>query len=157
HINGRGLKVNYTDSADNYYLIAGFSDKSYDLLNHYGNFKEGNGIAIFSQFQSGALKPGTRKNFSGTLLFDKDPLENSEGILFSSSIPIITPSLGSRAYWNLDLGLGVKKAIKDTLNVFEDQPGFSIGTNFQIMKRSFYISSNNYYSSPYYVGNRKGT
>lgn len=157
YMNGRGFKIDYSDTTKNFHLLAGLSDKSYDLLNNYGEFRDGNGYAVFTQFQSGGFTPGSNRKYTGTILYDKDPLENAEGILWSSSIPLITPTLRSRSYWNLDMGVGYKRAIIDSLNRFDDQPGLSLGSNFQVVKGKFYFTSSNFYSSPYYIGNRKGT
>ncbi len=157
YINGRGARVNYLDTEDNYYFTAGMADKSYDLLNHYGRMGIGTGYAVFTRFQSGGFKPEEGKRYSGTFLYDRDPIENAESLIHASSIPLVKPGKTGRTSLTLDLGLGLGRALTDTLQKFSTEPSFALGTVFVSEIGKFYLSSNNYYSSGYYPGNRRGT
>lgn len=156
YINGRGVKMDFLDSTSNYYFSAGVTDKSYDLLNQYGRMGIGSGYSVFSKYQAGGFHPERGKRYAGTLLLDRDPVENAESILHASAIPILTSSQHRRSNLDLHLGLGVSRPLIDTAHQFETQPSMALGATFNTEIKRVYFSSSNYYSTSYYPGSRRG-
>jgi len=156
-INGRGAKLAYLDSASNYYFSAGVTDKSYDLLNRYGRMGLGTGVSVFSTFQAGGFLPEKGKRYAGSVIFDRDPIENVESFLHSSSIPIFSSRRNQRTNLEVLMGVGISRPLVDTLQLFQTQPSLSVGANFSTDFRRIHFSSSNYYGSGYYPGHRRGT
>lgn len=157
HIQGRGGRVTYIDSLNNHQFAIGLVDKSYDLLNHYGRHGLGSGLSAFTNFEMGALDGDRGLKYKGRLLYDRDPLENTESIIHASTLPLIQMGPNSSTYLALDLGAGMSRPLQDTLNRFQTEPGFAIGAQYDQEIGQFYINSNNYYSSDHYPGIRRGT
>lgn len=157
YIQGRGGKVNYTDSIKNYQFSVGMVDKSYDLLNQYGRHGLGNGLTAFSNFESGGLQENQGLRYRGRILYDRDPLENTESMIHTSVLPLLQRSQNSSAYLALEFGAGLSRAIQDTLKQHRTEPGFAIGVNYDQGIGRFYIQSNHYYSTAHYPGIRRGT
>lgn len=156
-INGRGARVDYLDEESNYYFTAGVTDKSYDLLNRYGRMGFGTGYSVFSKYQAGGFLPEKGKRYAGTIIFDRDPIENAESLLHASSISLLRPMQKQRTNLDLDVGLGISRPLVDTLQQFQTQPSFALGALFSTEIGGIYFSSTNYYSSGYYPGSRRGS
>jgi len=156
-INGRGAKLAYLDSASNYYFSAGVTDKSYDLLNRYGRMGLGTGFSVFSTFQAGGFLREKGKRYVGTVIFDRDPIENVESFLHSSTIPIFSSGKNQRTNLEVVMGAGVSRPLIDTLQLFQTQPSLSVGAQFSTDFSRIHFSSSNYYGSGYYPGQRRGT
>src|SRR5690554_133294 len=157
HIQGRGGRVAYRDSLNNHQFAFGLVDKSYDLLNQYGRHGLGSGWSAFSNFEAGGLRRDQGLKYKGQLLYDRDPMDNTESIIHSSTLPLIQKGPNSSTYLALDLGAGISRPLQDTLNQLQTEPGLALGVNYDQEIGRFYIQSTNYYSSAHYPGIRRGT
>lgn len=157
YINGRGARVSYRDSVADYELVVGAADKSHDLLNYYGRSNYGQGYSVFTKYQSGGIHPESGQKYAGTLLYDRDPFDNSESVVHAASFPLITRQGTSSTQLSMQLGAGLSRALTDTAGIHRTEPSMALGATFSRNLGDFYFNSHNYYSTAYYPGMQRGS
>lgn len=141
--NGRGVKVYSRNDDDHHRFEASMVQKSYNLLGD--NLDYG-----YSAYVKTNLKDSSGREYSNTLIFDYAPLEQSRSLLSSNSVSLFNKR---NLLMSVNLGGGLSQNLLDHTDI---KPSLSLGTNFSGSYRKFNFSSNNFYSSGYYPGIRRG-
>lgn len=155
YISGRGAKLHYGDSAGTYISNIGFADKQYNLLQTNSGSNYNKGYTVFaSHNQKFGLEE--RQNFSSTALYDRDSYENAESFLFSNNLDLFYQGSNKNTRLNLLLGGGLSRPMTQNDTTIGYKPSGAIGLVFNTNLKKYIFSSNNFYSTGYYPGNRKG-
>lgn len=141
--NGRGVKVYSRNDDDNHQFEAAMVQKSYNLLGD--NFDYG-----YSAYVRTNLKDTSGHQYNNTLIFDYAPLDQSRSLLSSNSVSLFNKQ---HLLMAVNLGAGLSQNL---LNHNDIKPSFSLGTNLSGSYHKFNFSSNNFYSTAYYPGIRRG-
>lgn len=155
---GRGIKFHLADTARAIQVEAGVADKSFNLIGDHYRPAGGGGVTAFVKAQSGQTN-GYGSRYSGIALYDRDPFENSESLLFSNTLRIGQKRATPKTRVELQVVPAVSRPILTTPEVGVG-PGWkpSLATGLQLATdiRRFSVSSINFYSTAYYPGIRRG-
>lgn len=154
-VNGRGVKAYFADSVRAERFEVGVLDKSYNLLGNEFGAGMGSGFAAYAKTQLGHGVPEKRR-YTGTAIFDRDPTENSESILYSSTFDFIRQKYSDRIQLIGEFGSGITRKWIGAEKPMDYKPSVAMGLQLNTRLREYTISSTNYYSSGYYPGIRRG-
>ncbi len=154
-INGRGVKAYLSDSVRAERFEAGVLDKSFNLLGNAFDQGMGNGFAAYAKTQLGH-GVADRKRYTGTAVFDRDPSENSENILFTNTFDFIAQKHADRLQLVGEFGSGITRKWVGAEKAMDYKPSVAMGLQLNTRLRAYTVSSINYYSSGYYPGIRRG-
>ncbi len=160
YVYGRGLKVHLGDTAVNHRTELGLVDKAYSLLGNDHGQEWFDAYTVFLRSQGG-MKRESRRNWSSLALYDRDPRENNENLMYYGTFNWIkNPEIRSDQL-QLMWGTGIARPLvqtshTDTLFSGDFKPSLALGINYNTTWKGFQLSSSNYYSSGYYPGARKG-
>lgn len=141
---GRGVEGYYKDNHDNQIEIGGLN-KSYTLINNTENSYGNAGWAEFSR-KGGWLKNG----YNISMIYDDDPTQDYKSYIGTARANIINKEkLKLKASTSLS-----KSALQSNDNISEN--GAAAELILFAKKGRFTLNSNNYASSGYYAGLRKG-
>ncbi len=147
-INGRGVKIYTKNEDESKGLELGYVDKQYNLL---GDQYSGNVDKGYTAFAETYFKGEKGGSYRGSLLYDRSGFEGSENMIFMNRYQ---RQVRDNVMVGFDLGGGLSRAFIDPTSVYK--PSFAIGNTFSGTFRKYSISSNNFYSSSYYPGIRRG-
>lgn len=153
NIYGRGLKIHLGDSAETRQVDVGFVDKSYNLIGADYGQQWFDGYSVFVKMENGRQYDATKKH-NAFMIYDVDPRENSESIMYSGNFEWINPNIRRN---NLQLlwGGGLSRSLQDSTSSIV-KPSIAGGLVYTTQLGEYHISSNNYVSTGYYPGTRKG-
>lgn len=146
-INGRGVKV-YVNNEESSQLELAIVDKSYNLLGNEYKLNGGNG---YTSYAKAYFKNEYDRQYSGSVLYDRLPLDNSENIILANQYQLI---LKKRWALTFNLGGGLTKLLDNSSASFK--PSINIGNKLDGYIGKYNVNSNNLYSSAYYPGIRRG-
>lgn len=156
YISGRGSKIHYGDSAGNYLFQVGFADKQYNLLQSRSGALYNDGYTVFSSFRQ-QYGPENRNGILANILYDRDSYENTESFLYNNQLDLVFPTGGTSTRLGLIVGGGLSRPLVLAEGLSSNyQPSGAAGLTISTMLDKFIVSSNNFYSSAYYPGNRRG-
>ncbi|UKT62970.1 hypothetical protein [Pedobacter mucosus] len=142
-INGRGIKLYTTKEEDQHGLEAAVVQKSYNLLGD--NFNYG-----YSAYVKTSFKDSSRHQYNSSLIFDYAPFEQSRSILSSNSVSLFNKTA---LVMSVNLGGGLSQSL---INPTDIKPSLAIGTSLNGTYKKINFSSNNFFSTAYYPGIRRG-
>jgi hypothetical protein len=141
--NGRGVKVYSRSDEDTHGFEAAMVQKSYNLLGD--NFDYGYAAYIKTNH-----KDTSGRQYNSTLIFDYAPLEQSRSLLSANSLSLFNKR---NLLMSVNFGAGASQSLLDNNDI---KPSFALGTNLSGSYKKFNFSSNNFYSTAYYPGIRRG-
>lgn len=142
-INGRGIKLYTLKEDDQHELEAAVVQKSYNLLGD--NFNYG-----YSAYLKTNLKDSSGHQYNSSLIFDYTPFEQSRSLLYSNSVSLFNKKA---LVMSVNLGGGLSQSL---INPADVKPSFSVGTSISATYKKLNFSSNNFFSTAYYPGIRRG-
>lgn len=144
--NGRGAVFSYQPGTEKKTSItAGIVEKSYSLLDpfEWNRFPRGS-----TAFTRATVRLSDYKLLNHQVIFDTDPFQRSfiikNGYAYTNK---------KNTAYNFDVGYGY---ITSTSNSDLSKPSGALGFNYNKNWKRFTLSSNNYYSTGYYPGLKKG-
>ena len=150
---GRGIAYTMQGHDNQQSFAVGLVQRSYDLLNLTGNST--NGYATYLRWN--VLDEEKQRNrYDGQFIFDRNYLDSTRNFLWSNSFDILrnktTDSL--KIYGFAAVGLQHYLGSSSLLNDY--YPAAAVGVKLEKRFKDWMIVSDNFYSNPYYTGNRKG-
>lgn len=142
-INGRGVKIYTRADEDRHGVEAAFVQKSYNLLGDNLNYG-------YSAYLKAIVKDTSGHELSSSFIFDYAPLEQSRSILSANTVSLLNKR---NLVMSVNIGGGLSQ---DLLNPDDIKPSFALGTNFSGNWQKLNFSSNNFFSTAYYPGIRRG-
>lgn len=154
-VNGRGIKVYFSDSLKSEHIEAGFVGRTFDLLGSDYRPAFGNGFTAFLRTRLGEGIPG-RKRYIGTAVYERLPFENSESILYMNTFDLIRQGLQDKIRLVADFGPALTRPLYRTVKDDDYRPAMAAGMQLQANLAQWMVSSTNYYSTGYYPGIKRG-
>jgi hypothetical protein len=142
-INGRGVKVYTKKEESKEGLEFGAVEKSFNLLG--SNFDYG--YAAYARLNAGN---GGAGSVASSMIFDYSPLDETRSVLTSNTVTLFNRQKFSL---NATAGGGLSQNLNDISDI---KPSLSLGANMNGAIGKFSFTSNNFYSSAYYPGIRRG-
>lgn len=149
-IYGRGIKAAIWNEERTHKLSAGFVEKSNDLLGFYSDRSPG--YTAFSRLSIGEQDNG-RKQYEGQAFFDKDQLDSTQSILLANFFDLMPVDYTKDMQLTAFVGSGLNQSYTNG-NV---KPSGALGLKWSGRSQAWTYSSDNFVSSAYYPGNRRGT
>ncbi len=147
NISGRGLKLGAKVGEKNTVEVLGL-ENNYMLYSDFSNGVSAGktaGVQATHLFKSGN---SVQLNY----VYNQNNFSKVTTNLVNLKTPVYTDSLQV-----LSFETGLSDEFLDGVNNKISKRGFSSGINYRLMKPKFSLYSNNYYSSPYYSGVRRGS
>lgn len=147
-VNGRGLKTYIENEEKTKLLEVGWVDKTYNLLGDEFKTKGGNGYTVFAKT---ILKTKKEGEYTANILYDRASQSNSENIIAMNAYNFL---LKKDVTLGFDLGAGFTRLLRGDESSFE--PSLAIGASLSGKFGKYNINSNNFFSTGYYPGVRRG-
>lgn len=148
-VNGRGVKAYLENEQSTQRVEVGWVDKTYNLLGNQYAAKNGYGYTTYAMTQLATKNEG---EYSANLIYDRDPLTNSENIIAMNDYSFL---LKENIRLGFDLGGGLTRLLRNGEDAtFE--PSMAIGGNLSGRWGNYSLMSHNFYSTGYYPGVRRG-
>lgn len=154
-VNGRGVKVYFSDSLKSEHMEAGLVDRTFDLLGSDYRADFGNGFTAYFRTRLGEGVP-ERKRYIGTAIYERLPIDNSESVLYMNTFDLVPQALKDKIQLVADFGPAITRPIYGAATDDEYRPSVAAGIQLHTNLARYAISSTNYYSTGYYPGIRRG-
>lgn len=147
-VNGRGVKVYAKNEEESKGLELAIVDKQYNLLGdqYLGNLDKG-----YTAYATTYLKSEKGGSYRGNLVYDRSGYEGSENMIFMNRYQ---RQMQDNVTMSFDVGGGLTRAYDDPAAAYK--PSFALGNTLGGSFGKYSINSNNFYSSSYYPGIRRG-
>lgn len=154
-VNGRGVKVYFSDSLKSEHVEIGVVERTFDLLgsDYRPDFR--NGFTTYFRTRLGEGIP-EKKRYIGTAVYERLPLGNSESFLYMSTFDLFRQALKDRIRLVADFGPALTRPLYGTDKGDDYRPALAAGLQLHASVAQYTISSTNYYSTGYYPGVRRG-
>lgn len=147
-VNGRGVKVYVSNEEQSKFIEIGIVDKSYNLLGDEYKMPGGNGYTAYART---AFNNQVNKQYSGSVLYDRTPYNHSESVILMNDYQY---KVNDNLQLGFELGGGLTRAFNTPTSALK--PSIAIGNKLSGLLGKYNISSNNFYSSGFYPGTRRG-
>jgi len=156
-LNGRGIKVYAVDSLKENGLTLGILDKSYNLLgDNFGLPYSSPGISIYAQGFLGDGNP-EKRIYKGLLYYDYSNYDRTESLLYHNSFGLIKQKYAKTLQIQPEFGIGLMRPLDGLSSSDMDfKASMSAGLKATATFLKFNFNSENYISSSYYPGLRRG-
>jgi hypothetical protein len=152
---GRGATFSVTDSLRDNQFSAGIIERSGDLLGYYGAIGDP-GMSAFVRLVLADQDPD-RKRYEGQLYYDNNRMDSTQSLLWANSFDLLDKEKAERIQLRGFIAGGVNSYQTNTLAEALVHPSAAFGLKLTgHSKGNFSYSSDNFYSSSYYTGNRRG-
>ena len=153
---GRGAIFERTDSLNDNSFSVGVIERSNDLLGYYGATNNP-GMSAFAKLVLANEHPD-RKRYEGQLYYDDNRMDSVHSLLWANTFDILDKSKAERIQLQGFIGAGTSTYKGDPAVQSTIQPSAAVGIKLMgNSKGNLSYSSDNFYSTPYYTGNRRGT
>ena len=142
-INGRGVKIYTKNEESKEGLEFGAVEKSFNLIGSKLNY----GYAAYGKLNAGN---GGAGSLSSNMIFDYSPLDETRSLLTANTVTLLNRQ---KISVNATAGVGLSQNLADANDI---KPSISLGANINGALGKFSFTSNNFYSSAYYPGIRRG-
>ena len=147
-VNGRGAKTYIENELKSKSLEVGWVDKSYNLLGDEFKYEGGTGYTAYAKTVLSTRKEG---QYSGSVLYDQTPYDNSENVIVMNEFNF---KMMKDVTVGFELGGGLTRLLKGDESPIE--PSIALGYKMSGKFGNYNINSNNFLSSGYYPGVRRG-
>lgn len=150
---GRGGMYSFLDTAADYQLSFGLIERSHDLFGAYDQTDPGG--TFFGRLKL-AQNSRDRKRYEGQVVYDNNKLDSVSSVLWTNRFDIARPQR--------DDGLRVEGFLAGGVQQYKGlfpkseptMPSFAGGIKLEQYSRHWSFSSDNFYSTGYFPGNRRG-
>ncbi|TDQ73403.1 mitochondrial porin family protein [Sphingobacterium yanglingense] len=150
---GRGGTYAYRDTALDQRVSFGVLQRTPNLLGGYGN--DNPGFTAFARLQL-AEERTDGKRYEGQVIYDNNRMDSVSAILWTNRFDILRSADPESVRLEGFLGAGVQQ-YHGIYYKEQSMPSFAAGVKMNKRARGWDLSSDNYYSSGYFPGNRRGT
>ncbi|WP_164111538.1 MULTISPECIES: carboxypeptidase-like regulatory domain-containing protein [Sphingobacterium] len=150
---GRGAAYTYQDTASDQRFSGGFIQRTHDLLGYYG--PDNPGFTAFARVQL-ADQESLQKRYDGQVLYDQNRQDSVTSILWTNRFDILKKKHAEGIRLEGFLGAGVQQYHGFYRKDETSMPSIAMGLKMDQQLRKWSFSSDNYYSSGYFPGNRRG-
>ncbi|SKC03202.1 hypothetical protein SAMN05660841_03748 [Sphingobacterium nematocida] len=150
---GRGATYVYQDTAADQRFSGGFIQRTHDLLGYYG--PDDPGFTAFARVQL-ADQESLQKRYDGQVLYDQNRQDSVISILWTNRFDIAKPKHAEGMRIEGFFGAGVQQYTGFYRKDETSMPSIAMGLKVDQQLRKWNFSSDNYYSSGYFPGNRRG-
>lgn len=150
---GRGATYVYQDTASDQQFSGGVIQRTHDLLGHYG--PDNPGFTAFARVQL-ADQESQQKRYDGQVLYDQNRQDSVTSILWTNRFDILKPKHAEGMRLEGFLGAGVQQYNGFYRKDEASMPSIAMGIKMDQQLRKWSFNSDNYYSSGYFPGNRRG-
>ena len=147
-VNGRGVKTYIENEEKSKSFEVGWVDKTYNLLGDEFKYEGGTGYTGYAKTMLSTIKEGI---YSGSVLYDQTPYDNSESVIVMNEYNFL---LMKDVTVGFELGGGLTRLLKADVSPLE--PSIAMGYKMSGKFGKYNINSNNFISSGYYPGVRRG-
>jgi len=151
---GRGVRVQQIDTLKDFGFVIGLMERKSDLIAAYE--QQYSGFSVFGKIQLGQFDPN-RKYYEGQVIFDRNVLDSSSSLLWSNNFEIVPKKYEAVLRINGFLASGVQQYFGNNANYEQVKPSVALGVKMDSKWKKFLIQSENFYSSSYYPGNKRGS
>ena len=142
---GRGADFSYNPVNDaGLRFSAGAVDKSYNIFDPFTGSSRG-----YSAFARTQYVIDEKKSLTSEAVLDTDPFQ--KGFIFKNGYEF---NNNKDTYYSVDLGYGFARGVVDAEAA---ESSMSVGFNYRKNWKKYVFNSNNYYSSGYYPGIKRGS
>ncbi|SFS61101.1 hypothetical protein [Sphingobacterium wenxiniae] len=149
---GRGVKLSFKDTANFNQYTVGVVEKSADLLGLY-NGAVSPGVTAYLRTQLAQEHPES-KSYDGLLYYDYSAFDSTTNLLFSNRFDILGKQQSERTRLQGFVAGGVAYYNSNQNSI--SQPSAALGLKLNTQLGKWLFDSDNFYSSPYFTGNRRG-
>ncbi|MBL1410476.1 hypothetical protein JKG61_17090 [Sphingobacterium sp. C459-1T] len=150
---GRGGTYTYRDTALDQGISFGLVERTPNLFGGYGSSNPG--LTAFARVQLGQDGP-VRKRYEGQILYDNNRTDSVSSVLWTNRFDILRPSVPGGVHLEGFMGAGVQQYHGLYYNE-QSMPSLAVGLKMKKQGHGWDFSSDNYYSTGYFPGNRRGT
>lgn len=150
---GRGAKFTHQDTSAARFIMVGAVQRSTDLLGYHTPFNPG-----YTAFAHMVLGEGRaeRHRYESQLFYDKNNIDSTKSFLWSNSFDLLKQKYADKMQLRLFAAAGLQQydgqlAITDSI-----VPSAALGLRFDQRWAKWTFTSDNFVSTPYYTGNRRG-
>lgn len=147
-LNGRGIKVYLGNEENSKMIEAGIVDKTYNLLGDEYKLTGGNGYTMYAKT---SFNNQTNQQYSASILYDRTPYNNSENVILMNEYQY---KLKNDFQVGFEFGGGLARVLGFAPSSFK--PSIAIGNKLNGALGKYNFTSNNFFSSGYYPGIRRG-
>lgn len=151
---GRGIRFQQIDTLKDMGFVVGLMERKSDLIAAYE--QQYAGYSVFGKMQLGQFHPN-RKYYEGQVIFDRNVPDSSSSLLWSNNFEILPKKYESILGINGFLATGVQQYFGNKSRNEHIKPSVAFGVKMDSRWKKFLIQSENFYSSPYYPGNKRGS
>ncbi|MBE8719303.1 hypothetical protein C4F40_00985 [Sphingobacterium sp. Ka21] len=152
---GRGIKVYTLDSLSRATATVGVVEKSADLLGAYNLGSPG--YTAYGQLTLGR-DIDELKSYDGLLYYDLSRYDSTQSLLFTNQFGLLPERLQEKIRLDGFVGAGVQTYYGHEHGTTDSiQPSGALGIRLVGQQDKWSYSSDNFYSTPYYTGNRRGS
>lgn len=151
---GRGIRYQHADTLKDIGYIVGAMERKSDLLGFYEH--QNTGYSFFGKLQLGQFRPD-RKYYEGQLIYDRNQLDSNVSVLWSNSFHIIPKRYQEFVQVKGFVAGAIQQYFGFGKNIGSVEPAVGLGLNVESRWRKMIFQSENFYSSAYYPGNKRGT
>ncbi|MDD2475682.1 MAG: carboxypeptidase-like regulatory domain-containing protein [Dysgonamonadaceae bacterium] len=149
-VNGRGVKTYIENEAKSKLFEVGWVDKSYNLLGNQYKSENGTGYTIYAKTELNTVKEG---RYAGSVLYDQTPYDNSENVIVMNELNF---QMAKDITVGFELGGGLTRLLNADQNQSSIEPSVAMGYKMSAKFGNYSFNSNNFISSGYYPGVRRG-
>jgi len=150
---GLGVKVSVRNAARSRVFSGGVVEKSSDLL----GFSNGRsrGFSAFTRLVQGDGDP-KRRHYDSQLYYDRNPMDSTESLLWSSSFDVLPSDGTERLNLRGFAGAGMQRFRADAAGVSRAKSSAAMAFKWSGKLGRWSYSGEEFFSTPYYTGNRRG-
>lgn len=150
---GRGLKFDHVDTSRAANFAVGILQHRVDLLD-YSALNEA-GVTVFGKLVLGENKP-ERYRYEGQLFYSRNTVDSTTGLLWSNSFDLFKQKDAGKMVMRGFVGAGLESRNMMVASGDSSMPSLALGLRVDRRLAKWNFSADNFYSSPYYTGNRRG-
>lgn len=150
---GRGIKFDHIDTARAANYTVGVLQRSVDLLEYTATDP---GYTVFGKIVLAENKPEQRR-YEGQLFYDRNGLDSTSSMLWTNNFDFLKQKYAGNTVLRGFVAAGLQSQYGRLAGRDSAMPSWAIGLRMDQRFAKWSFSSDNFYSSPYYTGNRRGS
>lgn len=150
---GRGIKFDHIDTARAANYTLGILQRSVDLLEYTATDP---GYTVFGKIVLAENKPEQRR-YEGQLFYDRNGLDSTSSMLWTNNFDFLKQKYAGNTVLRGFVAAGLQSQYGRLAGRDSAMPSWAIGLRMDQRFAKWSFSSDNFYSSPYYTGNRRGS
>lgn len=151
---GRGVKFDHIDTARAANFTVGLLQRAVDLLDYSSSSDPG--YTAFGKVVLGENKPEHRR-YEGQLFYDRNGLDSTTSLLWANSFDFLKQKYAGNTVLRGFVAAGLQSQNGQQVGRDSSMPSWALGMRMDQRFAKWSFSSDNFYSSPYYTGNRRGS